>query len=269
LSVSAIRDYYLAASRIGFQRDIQYRGATFIAILGFMIEPAIYLVVWRTVAIEQGGSVGGYTVDAFTSYYIVWTLVRVMNLAHAPYAWEWRIRGGRLNEMLSLPIQPFHRDFAYFIGAKFVWILAWIPTAAVLALTFRPRLEFQPAHVVGFLVAIWTGFAVRFLLLYLMGMITFWTTRGAAIFDLIVAGELLLSGRLVPLALMPDWVQSVSNWLPFQWSFQFPIEVAIGRLSTTEILQGLGIQTLWIVGMSLAFVWVWPRAVRNYTAVGG
>jgi hypothetical protein len=37
-------------------------------------------------------------------------------------------------------------------------------------------------------------------------------------------------------------VQSVSNWLPFQWSFQFPIEVAIGRLSNVEILQGIGMQ---------------------------
>ncbi|MDX1447461.1 MAG: ABC-2 family transporter protein [Acidimicrobiia bacterium] len=269
MSVKAMRDYYVAAARIGFQRDIQYRGATFINVLGFLIEPAIYLVVWRTVAIEQGGSVAGYSVNDFTAYYIVWTLVRVMNLAFAPNAWEWRIRGGRLNEMLSIPIQPFHRDFAYFIGSKFVWILMWIPVAVMLTLTFQPRLDPEPAHVIGFLIAIWTGFAVRFLLLYLMGMITFWTTRGQAIFDLIVAGELLLSGRLVPLALMPDWVQSVSNWLPFQWSFQFPIEVAIGRLTGGEILQGFAIQALWIAGMAFAFTWVWPRAVKNYTAVGG
>lgn len=264
-----MRDYYVAASRIGFQRDIQYRGATFINVLAFMIEPAVYLVVWRTVAIEQGGSVGGYTVDDFTGYFIVWTLVRVMNLAHAPYAWEWRIRGGRLNEMLSIPIQPFHRDFAYFIGAKFVWILAWIPVAAVLTLTFRPNLHPSLPDVAGFLVVIWTGFAVRFLVLYLMGMITFWTTRGQAIFDLIVAGELLLSGRLVPLSLMPEWVQSVADWLPFQWSFQFPIEVAIGRHTPSGILTGLGIQTLWIAGLGAAFAWVWPRALRKYTAVGG
>lgn len=269
MSVASMRGYYRAATRIGFQREIQYRGATFINVLGFMIEPAIYLVVWRTVAIEQGGSVGGYSVNDFTSYYIVWTLVRVMNLAFAPYAWEWRIRGGRLNEMLSIPVHPFHRDFAYFIGSKFVWILMWIPVAIVLTLAFRPQLTLQPAHVIGFLIAIWTGFAVRFLLLYLMGMITFWTTRGQAIFDLIVAGELLLSGRLVPLSLMPDWVQSVSNWLPFQWSFQFPIEVAIGRLTGTEILRGFGIQALWIAGMGLVLSRVWSRALKKYTAVGG
>jgi ABC-2 type transport system permease protein len=269
MSVRALRDFYVVGSRIGFQREIQYRGATFINVLGFMIEPAIYLVVWRTVALEQGGSVGGYSVDDFTAYYIVWTLVRVMNLAYAPYAWEWRIRRGRLNELLSIPVHPFHRDFAYFTGSKFVWILMWIPVATVLTIAFQPRLAPSLAHVAGFLVAIWTGFAVRFLLLYLMGMITFWTTRGQALFDLIVAGELLLSGRLVPLALMPDWVQSVSNWLPFQWSFQFPIEVAIGRLSNGEILAGVGFQVFWIAGMGLALVAIWPRALRRYTAVGG
>jgi len=269
MSIGFLRDYYVAAGRIGFQRDIQYRAATFVNVLGFMIEPAIYLVVWRTVATEQGGVVGGYTVDAFTAYYIVWTLVRVFNLAFAPNAWEWRIRRGRLNEMLSAPVHPFHRDFAYFAGAKFVWTLMWIPVAAVLTVTFRPTLHPTLVQVLGFVVAIWAGFAVRFVLLYLLGMITFWTTRGQAIFDLVVAAELLLSGRLVPLSLMPDWVQTASNFVPFRWAFQFPIEVAIGRIEPLGILTGIGIQILWATGLGAVLAWVWPRAIRRYTAVGG
>jgi ABC-2 type transport system permease protein len=52
-----------------------------------LIEPFVYLVVWRTVA-ESAGDVGGYDVAAFTSYFIVWTLVRNMNLAQSPYGWD-------------------------------------------------------------------------------------------------------------------------------------------------------------------------------------
>ena len=43
--------------------------------------------------------------------------------------------------------------------------------------------------------------------------------------------ELLLSGRLVPLQLMPDWVEDLAAFLPFKWSFYFPIEALVGDMS--------------------------------------
>ena len=93
-------------------------------------------------------------------------------------------------------------------------------------------------------------------------------TRAEALVQMVIAMELLLSGRLVPMAVMPQWVQTVSDWLPFQWTFLFPIEVLIGQRSTTEIWTGLGIQLAWM-GITLgAIAVVWRRAIRRYTAVG-
>jgi ABC-2 type transport system permease protein len=99
-------------------------------------------------------------------------------------------------------------------------------------------------------------------------MITFWTTRVSAIFELYMALELLLSGRLVPLSLMPPWVQTVSLFLPFQWTFNFPIEALIGRLSTQGLVAGLGMQALWIAGGSVLLALFWRVSIRHYTAVG-
>ena len=48
--------------------------------LGMVAEPVIYLVVWTTIADQQGGSVDGLTPGYFAAYYIVWTLVRNMNI---------------------------------------------------------------------------------------------------------------------------------------------------------------------------------------------
>jgi hypothetical protein len=41
---------YAAGSRMGFQGDIQYRAPVFAYLLGFLIEPIVYMAVWRTVA---------------------------------------------------------------------------------------------------------------------------------------------------------------------------------------------------------------------------
>jgi len=102
-----------------------------------------------------------------------------------------------------------------------------------------------------------------------VGMLNFWTTRGAAVFDLYMATEMLLSGRLVPLQLMPGWVQTLANFLPFKWTFGFPIESLVGHMSTRSLLLGLGAQALWVViGLAL-FKVTWSAAIKRFSAVGG
>lgn len=261
--------YYRTAVRLGFQGSIQYRAAVAIGLFGFFVEPAIYLVVWRTVAESRGGQVGGFTSGQISAYYIVWTLVRVYNLAFSPNAWEWRIRGGRLNEFLSRPYNPFHRDLTWFAGSKITWTIFWIPVAFGLSLAFDPDLSPGWMEMAGFVVTLWGAFLLRFAMLYLMGMITFWTTRSQAIFDILIAGELLLSGRLVPIEFMPPTVQEIAAWLPYKWTFQFPIDVLIGRSTPAGIVGGIGTQLAWSTGLILVYAVVWKRAVRRYTAVGG
>jgi ABC-2 type transport system permease protein len=258
---------YLVEARAAVQRQAQYRGAAFISVLGFLIEPIVYLIVWRTVA-EQAGTINGYGVDEFTSYYIVWTLVRVFNLALAPGAWDWWVRTGRIANDLLHPVNPYHRQLASMAGAKVVWITLWVPVAVFLTLLFRP--QFSPSLLEGtiFFVTAWAGYVIRFNVLWLLGLVSFWTTRAQALIEVIIAMELLLSGRLVPMAIMPGWVQTVSAWMPFKWTFEFPIEVFIGQLSTTEIWQGVGMQFLWIGITGLGIVAVWRNAIRKFTAVG-
>jgi ABC-2 type transport system permease protein len=192
-----------------------------------------------------------------------------MNIAFTPFGWEYRIREGELNSALLRPIHPIHFDLAYFSGWKFVVILMWLPIAVLLTLIFQPTFNLSWWSILIFLVAIWGGFLIRFFLLWALGMITFWTTRVGAFFDLYFTMELLLSGRFVPLSLMPGWVQTIANWLPFKYAFGYPIEVLAGQQSPESALLGLGIQVIWIVvGIGITRV-TWRLAMRAYSAVGG
>lgn len=267
--IRSMVDVYLALIRFSAIESFQYRVATYFWLVGMVTEPVIYLVVWSTIAKSNGGSVGGITAGGFAAYYIVWTLVRSMNIVFTPLGWEWRIREGQLSAQLLRPLHPIHYDLGEFAGGKLVGILLWLPVAAVLTLAFRPTLHPNAIQIAVFAVAIWGAYLIRSMFQWVMGMITFWTTMIGAIAETWYIAEMLLSGRLVPLSLMPHWVQSLATFLPFKWTFGFPIESLVGNLSTARLLGGLAMQAMWIgVGVLLVRV-VWKRGTRRYTAVGG
>jgi ABC-2 type transport system permease protein len=263
-----LADFYLTTMRTAVQEQFQYRIANYAYMLGMVTEPVIYLVVWSTVASSQGGSVGGFTGGQLAAYYIVWTLVRNMNIVFTPYGWEERIREGHLSGMLLRPIHPIHFDLAYFAGWKVVVLVLWLPLAAILSLAFHPSFQITPARAAAFLAAIWGAYLIRSMFLWVLGMITFWTTRVGAIYAVWFTLELLLSGRLVPLGLMPSWARSLAGVLPYKWTFGFPIETLAARLSDAALLGGLAMQVVWTaVGAALVAV-VWRFAIRRYSAVG-
>lgn len=259
---------YWVQMRIGVQAGLQYRAATLFALVGFTIEPIVYLVVWSTIAEQQGGSIAGFSADDFVAYYIAWTLVRAMNIGLTPYVWDGRIQRGEINDHLVTPFHLFNRDLASFSGWKPYWIMWWIPLAGVLVLIFQPSTRPAIWQFALFFVAVWTAYILRFIILYVLGLVAFWTTRASALFETAVTAELLLSGRLVPMELMPPWVQTLSNWLPFRWTFQGPIDIVIGRVDAGGAMLILLYQLLWIAGLGTLMALVWKRAIKRYSAVG-
>jgi len=267
--VRGLFDVYVQEAKIAIAQQIQYRAANYMYMLGMVAEPVIYLVVWQTVAAQQGGSVAGITAGQFAAYYIVWTLVRNINIVFTPYGWEERIREGQLSAQLLRPLFPIVEDLGFFLGWKPVVVLLWLPIAFFLALVFHPVLNPSPLAVAVFAVSLLGAYLIRSLNQSSLGLITFWTTRVGPVFQLYIAAELLLSGRLVPMQLMPDWVQTIANLLPFQWTFGFPIEALVGNLSTEQLLGGLLAQLFWIAVGSILVRVVWRFAVRRYSAVAG
>ena len=262
-------DYYLTTMRTSIINQFQYRVAQYFYMLGMVAEPIVYLVVWTTIANESGGEINGFTTGELAAYYIVWTLVRNMNVVFGAPFWEWRIREGRMSQELLRPLHPLHGDIAWFAGSKLALIVLWLPIAAGLTLAFKPTIDPTLLEVAVFVVAIWGAYLLRTMLQSTLGMLCFWTTRGAAIFDLYMTTELLLSGRLVPLPLMPDWVQTLAAFLPFQWAFFFPIDALVGDRSTASLLGGLAMQLFWILVAFGLFKLAWRRAITRFSAVGG
>jgi ABC-2 type transport system permease protein len=262
-------DVYRAQMKIALIDASQYRVAQAISLLRWFVEPVVYLVVWSTIARHSGGQVGGYTPDEFAGYYIGWTLVRQATIGWDPHWMEQRIRQGEFNALLLRPLHPIHVDTAQMLGWKLTELLTLIPTMAVLTLLFRPQLDLHLWSALAFFPALLLAFVLRYVLMYALAMTAFWTTRVTALFRLWFQSEFFLSGRIAPLSLLPPWALAIASVLPFKWSFSFPLELLLGRLTPQQALGGFAAQLAWIAVMVAALVFVWRFATRHYTAVGG
>ena len=63
--------------------------------------------------------------------------------------------------------------------------------------------------------------------------------------------------------------QQLAGFLPFQWTFSYPIEALIGRLPADQLFGGLGMQVLWIAISATLVTVAWRLAVKRFSAVGG
>jgi ABC-2 type transport system permease protein len=245
-----------------------YRGALVIWLLGFLLEPTIYLVVWTTVADSQGGAVGGFTAGEFAGYFIVLMIVNQLTFDWHAFFMEWRVRTGDLSPMLLRPVHPIHNDVAENLTFKALTFVVLGPAAVILAIAFDAVIEPQPWQVVAFVPALIGAMLLRFLLEWSVGIAAFWVTKMGAITQAWYVSVLFLSGQVAPLSLFPQPIQVIASVLPFRWMVSFPVELGLGRLGPQDVAIGFAMQILW-VGIALGILRLaWPRGIRRYGAVG-
>lgn len=267
--VRSLRDIYVANIRMGMQAAMQYRSTAIAEALLMLAEPVVYLLVWQAVVRAQGGDVEGYDESRIAAYYVAYALIRPFLQTGSPQNWEGWVREGRMSSMLLRPVHPVHQDNALWLGWALVRIVQTLPATVLMFVVFRPSFETSVAGVATLALALVLANQLRNLVSVMVGLSAFWLTRIAAVAAVNQSIEGLLSGRLVPFDMLPEWAQSLSFWLPFRWAFGFPIDTLAGGLDAGQLLVGLGMQAGWIVVMVVAMNAVWRRGVARYGAVGG
>jgi ABC-2 type transport system permease protein len=266
--VKGLGEVYAQQFRTTFASMLQYRASLVIWLIGHVLEPLIYLVVWSTVSRSSGGSVGGYGPGDFAAYFIVLMVVNHITYTWVMYEYEYRIRQGSLSFDLLRPLHPIHSDIADNMTSKLVTMPAMLIIAVVLALIFHPTIHIRPWALAAFVPAILLAFLVRFLTEWTLALAAFWTTRVSAVNQAYFIAALFLSGQIAPLSLLPFPVRVAAWILPFRWTIGFPVELLLGRLTLVQALTGMAVQAAWLaLGLILLRV-VWRAGLRVYSAVG-
>lgn len=258
------RGYFRTSLMVMFQ----YRISMLIWLLGGIIEPLMYLVIWRTVSQQQGGSVGGFSTNDFVVYFIAMMVVSHMTFTWIMWEYVYRIRMGHFSAMLLKPIHPIHSDIADNVGYKFMTLIVIGPTVLLLAWFFdaswQPSMWALAASVPVLILA----FLMRFYWEWSLAMVAFWTLRIDAMNQSYIVITLFFSGKLAPLTLFPEIVQHAAAILPFRWMLAFPVELLLGRVTPREFLIGLGAQLFWLLAGYLFMNFIYRAGIKRYAAFG-
>ncbi len=259
---------YAAQLRTSLAVQFQYRASMMIWMIGRVVQPLIFLIVWTTVADARGGEVEGFTASDFAAYFILQMVVTQATFSWIMWEYDYIIRTGQFNFKLLRPIHPIHADIADNLAYKILTLVVLIPAVALLSWLFSPTFNFQLWNVVAGILAVAMAFLLRFTLDWTLAMCALWTNRVSAINQAYEVLMVFLSGFFAPLAVMPRFLQIVADFLPFRWILAFPVELLLGRLSWQETLVGFGMQLFWWALALTVLSFVWRAGIKQYSAAG-
>ncbi|MDB4874911.1 MAG: hypothetical protein JWM41_1357 [Gemmatimonadetes bacterium] len=262
---------YGALIRAAWLVDLQYRADIALWLLWGIIEPAVALGIWWSIASAAGGDVDGFTQLDFARYFFAVTLINQLTQAWDAWSIDHWVAEGEMNYRLARPLNPVHEaiadNLAYKARTGTIVLLVWL-----LAAWFWPivRLPVHPRRWLLAAVAIVLGAAIRFFNGFAIGLLAFWTTRATSLIELQMALGVFLSGQIAPLDLLPHPVAVIAHYLWFPYVIAFPVSLLTGvGDSASSVAHGFIGQIVWLVVWWGAYRLVWRRGLVRYGAVGG
>jgi ABC-2 type transport system permease protein len=148
--------------------------------------------------------------------------------------------------------------------------MVWqIPMALVATLVFGLTWPADPRVWGVFLVSAFLGRTVLFFFDWLLACLTFYLTEVWGLSVLVLGVSMFMSGALVPVVMMPVWLQSIVRLLPFAQALYVPLSLLSGIAPVSSAPHLWLVQLAWVIGLGITSRLVFRVAVRKVTVQGG
>jgi len=227
----------------------------------------VSMAMWHNLI--GSGSLGGYDWDSMRAYLIIGFVTTTIAFAGSDFQMADRILDGMVAIDLTKPLDFQRARAAEYTGSK----LATLPTAlvggAVAWLVFDPPAPVSPLAGALTALSVLLLFPITFEITYLSVLACFWTKQYLGVMWLRMGLLNFFSGIMIPLALMPSWLQAVAWCLPFPHITTTPASIYLGRVDTLGALGLIGAELAWIAAMWIGARLVFRYAVKTVTVHGG
>ncbi|WP_240322710.1 ABC transporter permease [Austwickia chelonae] len=258
----------------GFRRRTTYRMAVLAGVVTNsvfgLVRCAVLLAMAATATATASSDLAGYDAASLLSYaFITQALLGPVDIWSGSDLRD-RIRTGDIAVDLARPLDVPTAFLAHGLGSSAATVIPRsLPTLAVGIAVVGVRLPTDPAVWTAGLVAIALAMLVSQLSRFLLQCAAFWITETRGLLSLYAGAAGILSGLIVPVAIMPEWLQSLSRVTPFPSLLQAPADLLSGRIAGAQVWSVLGTQLFWSVALALAVRLAFRAGTRRLVVAGG
>lgn len=265
----APRPKYISIALTAFQQAIAYRITTLTNIALTFIWVFILYFLWRA-AFNERAMIQGFTWDDMRTYVVIayglnaligWRIAA--NMMHT-------IRTGDIVRDLTRPLNYCLAQISQATGAAMVEGMLSLLLTLVVGLVFigiQPPAS--PTAAALFVVAVVLGYLTKALIVFCVSLLMFWTVNGVGIAWSRDAVINILSGTVIPLAMLPGWLRGVAEFAPMRGIISTPLLIYLGKAEGTGALGLLGISAIWLVLLWFFANWAWRAAFNRVEIQGG
>lgn len=259
---------YGAFAAISTKRIMAYPLGFWVRFLVLFIMMAVTVYFWRGVYFGQA-TLGGLNLRQTLNYMMLAQIVMpLLQVSLIVQFGSW-LRDGQLAIELLRPVDFQVQNFAQQQLGSWIVLFQQLPLFVVAWLVFGLKLPADPKVWMAFTVSLLLGQAILLFFEWIFACLAFYTTDVMGFYTVENTVAAILSGSLVPLAMMPGWLQAVAYSFPFAQAISVPVSVLSGIIPLTDLPRIWLIQVVWLIGLAGVSRLVFRIAIRKVTIQGG
>jgi len=228
----------------------------------------IFVYFWR--AVYAGTStLGGLSLSQTVNYILLARLLAPLVENRIIFFFGFMIRQGQIAVELTRPLDMQMRILVESFAELGTFLIQRLPLFGIAWLVFGLKLPSSPAAWGACLLSLVLGQIVLFLFDWTFACLAFYVTETWGLSVVRVGVGAFFSGALVPLAMMPGWMQKLAAAMPFAQALSVPVSFLSG-ITPAGAAPGLWlIQLIWLGALLLISRLVFRVAIRRVTVQGG
>lgn len=254
---------YLSIMVISIKASSAYKIKLFFYALTGITQFISCYYLWST--LYSGKAVyNGFTGEGIRTYFVISFFIQSFLPRWITMEIGWGVKRGEIINVFLRPV-GFRTYFILYAFGDVVFTFIFMGLPIIILMGFGTSL-LPCGNVLLFVFSLLVSYGIAFNLFYLVGLISFITTNIWGIFLTFDLVSLFLSGALLPVSFMPEWLVSLIKVLPFRYAVDFPISIWLkGKADMYELL----IQIICLATLSILNKFIYKQAVSKLDIFGG
>lgn len=260
--------HYLAYSKQKFIAGSVFRVNHFMGIFNTCLQVFIFWCIYKAL---YGGAleIGGITFEMVTTNFVLTMGLSSVFSIDENYL-PARIGNGSIGNELLKPVNFKGLMLATDFGnICFQLLFHFLPALLIAVITIGVLKPASIAALLAAMVSAVLGFFVLWTISFLIQTLSFWVINIWSVRTIKNVFVNVLSGSMIPLWFMPDWMQGVIRFTPFSSIYFVPVQIYLGEMKGMDIWLSYMRQGLWVLLIYIIGGMLWKQGIKKLVIQGG